>query len=133
MPKHALMLVNQKFVIVHHCFLSNGPFTASFFFIFVILIQLVVDYADDWIRTADLWCRKRLFYQLHHNNHCLNHCFYPSGLTREQKFEIAKRRRRTSPRTTRQRHETTRQRHETTLWCRLMRQEHRLKKNLIEI
>ena len=25
--------------------------------------------ANDWIRTADLWCRRRLFYQLSHN-HC---------------------------------------------------------------
>ena len=28
-----------------------------------------INFADDWIRTADLWCRKQLLYQLSHN-HC---------------------------------------------------------------
>ena len=56
-----------------HCFL-NGPFPASFFFIFVFSIQLTVNKclinsADDWIRTADLWHCKRPLYQLSHN-HC---------------------------------------------------------------
>ena len=27
------------------------------------------NFADDWIRTADLWCWKQLLYQLSHN-HC---------------------------------------------------------------
>ena len=31
-----------------------------------------INFADDWIRTVDLWCRKRPLYQLSHN-----HC--PSG------------------------------------------------------
>ena len=33
-------------------------------------IQLIENkIADDWIRTADLWCRKRPLYQPRHN-HC---------------------------------------------------------------
>ena len=27
------------------------------------LIQLIVKFADDWIWTADLWCKKQLIYQ----------------------------------------------------------------------
>ena len=60
-------------------FLKNGPFPASFFFIFVFSInsnwqQLTVNkcsvnFANGWIRTADLWYRKRPLYQLSHN-HC---------------------------------------------------------------
>ena len=51
----------------------NGPFAASFFFIFIFSIQLTVNkcsinFADDWIRTADLWYRKRPLYQLSHNH-----------------------------------------------------------------
>ena len=34
---------------------------------FVFSIQLLVKIADDWIRTADLWCWKRPLYQLSHN------------------------------------------------------------------
>ena len=58
-----------------------GPFPASFF-IFVFSIQLTVNnFADDWIRTADLWCRKRPLYQLSHN-HCPTHLFFlPLSLT----------------------------------------------------
>ena len=54
----------------------NGPFLASFSFIFVFSIQLTVNKCsiykflhDDWIRTADLWYRKRPLYQLRHD-HC---------------------------------------------------------------
>ena len=41
----------------------NGPFRSSFFFILVFSIQLTVNkcsifFANDWIRTADLWYRK---------------------------------------------------------------------------
>ena len=48
---------------------KNGPFPASFFFIFVFSIQLTVNkcsinFADDWIWTADLWYWKRPVYQL---------------------------------------------------------------------
>ena len=40
-----------------------------FFFIVVFSIQSIVHtyFADDWIRTTDLYCRKRLLSQLHHN------------------------------------------------------------------
>ena len=31
--------------------------------------MLNVKFANDWIRTADLWCWKRLLYQLSHH-HC---------------------------------------------------------------
>ena len=52
-------------------FFLNGPFPASFLFIFVFSTQLTVNkcsinFADDWIRTADLWYRKRPLYQLSH-------------------------------------------------------------------
>ena len=48
---------------------------ALFFFIFVFSIQLTVNkcsinFADDWIWTADLWYRKQTLYQLTHF-HCL--------------------------------------------------------------
>ena len=41
------------------------------FFIYVFSIQVTVNsqyniFADDWIRTADLWCRKRPLYQVIH-------------------------------------------------------------------
>ena len=50
--------------------LKIGPFPASFFFIFVFSILLIVqlNFADDWVRTADLWCGKRPLYQLRHNH-----------------------------------------------------------------
>ena len=47
-------------------------------FIFVFSLQLTVNkyiiskFADDLIRTADLWCRKRPPYKLSHN-HCPIH------------------------------------------------------------
>ena len=52
----------------------NGPFPASFCFIFVFSIQLTktmfkINFADDGIRTADLRCQKQLLRQLSHN-HC---------------------------------------------------------------
>ena len=56
-------------------FFKNGPFPASFFFIFIFSIQLTVykcsiNFAKDWIPTADLWYWKQPLYQLSHN-HCL--------------------------------------------------------------
>ena len=52
-----------------NCFL-NGPLPASFFSIFVFLIQLTSKkIADDWIQITDIWCRKQPLYQLIHN-HC---------------------------------------------------------------
>ena len=64
---------SNNFEILFQFFL-NGPFPASFFFIFIFsmsfLMQLIVNnISDDWIRTTDLWCRKRPLYQLRHN-HC---------------------------------------------------------------
>ena len=49
-----------------------------FFFIFVVSIQLTVNkcsinFADHWIRTADLWYWKQPLYQLSHN-HCPKNC-----------------------------------------------------------
>ena len=51
--------------------LNIGPFPASFFFIFVVSVQLlkqlkVNKFAYDWIWTVDLWCRKLPPYQLRH-------------------------------------------------------------------
>ena len=48
--------------------MQNTP--TSFLFIFVFSIQLIarINFADDWIRTTDLWCRMRPLYQLHHNH-----------------------------------------------------------------
>ena len=58
-----------------YSFLKNGPFPASFSFIFVFSLQLTVNvkyinFADDWIQTSDLWSRKRPLYQLS-RKHCL--------------------------------------------------------------
>ena len=46
-----------------HSYFKNGPLPASFFFIFVFLIQLnikicSINFADGWIQTADLLCWK---------------------------------------------------------------------------
>ena len=56
---------------------QNGPFPASFFFIFVFstVNSKYVKFknlADDWIQTADLWYWKQPLCQLSHN-----HCPYP--------------------------------------------------------
>ena len=58
-----------------------GAIRGLFYFIFVFSIQFTVNivqnnFADDWIRTAELWSRKRQLYQLRHN-HCPTylHCF----------------------------------------------------------
>ena len=31
--------------------------------------KVILEFADDWIWTADLWCQKRLLYQLSHNQY----------------------------------------------------------------
>ena len=69
-------LFSTRFIVF-----KDGPFPATFFFIFVFSIQLTVskcsiNFADDWIRTADLWYWKRPRYQLSHTTtahpiHCL--------------------------------------------------------------
>ena len=53
-------------------FKKNGPFPASFFFIFVFSITVdskcsIKIFAEGWIQTADLWSQKRPLYQLSHN------------------------------------------------------------------
>ena len=64
------------------CFL-NGPFPASFFY-FRFSSQLTAHkcsmqkFADDWIRTADLWCWKRPLYQLSYK-----HCPWDENITIE--------------------------------------------------
>ena len=61
--------------------LKIGQFPASFFFIFVCSKQSIVNkVADDYIRTADLWRRKRPLYQLRHSR-CL-HLFILLVLTK---------------------------------------------------
>ena len=50
------------------------------FFIFVFTIQFTVNkcsikFANDWIRTADLWYWKQLLYQLCHNHCPKSFCF----------------------------------------------------------
>ena len=57
--------LTQRFAIIF-----NRAILWLFFFIFVFSIQLIVhvNFAFDWIRTADPWCWKRPLYQLHHNH-----------------------------------------------------------------
>ena len=51
-------------------FFKIGPFPASFFFFtsFQCSWMVHLNFANDLIRTADLWCRKRPLYQLRHNH-----------------------------------------------------------------
>ena len=52
---------------------KNGPFPATFSFVFSIQLTLYKvqykSFANDWIRTADFWIWKQPLYQLSHN-HC---------------------------------------------------------------
>ena len=50
------------------CFF-NGPLPSSFSLF--LSVQINSFFPDDWIRTSNLWCRKRQLYQMSHN-HCLN-------------------------------------------------------------
>ena len=48
----------------------KGPFPATFFFNFLLFDTVEsqqIFYIKVWIQTADLWSRKRLLYQLSHN------------------------------------------------------------------
>ena len=48
----------------------KGPFPATFFFnfrLFDTVESQQIFYIKVWIQTADLWSRKRLLYQLSHN------------------------------------------------------------------
>ena len=64
-------------------FKKNGPFPASFYLFSS--FQYTVDskqmsnnlFADDWIRTADLWYWKRPLYQLSHTTTALVTEFLP--------------------------------------------------------
>ena len=69
-PSNAILLRNLQIRIFFYFFKKIGPFPASFFFMFAFAKQLIVhiNFADDWSRTADLWCRKRPLYQLGHNH-----------------------------------------------------------------
>ena len=44
--------------------------------------MFIINFADDWIRTADLWCRKQPLYQLSHN-HCPVLSCFPSVIDAE--------------------------------------------------
>ena len=63
--------------IVFFCFFKWAILGLFFLYFRLFNTQLTVNnssiykqiFADDWIRTADLWFRKRLLYQLSHN-HC---------------------------------------------------------------
>ena len=51
-----------EYIFFVKLFFSKGAICGLFFFIIVFSIQLALNkcsFADDWIRTADLWCRKR--------------------------------------------------------------------------
>ena len=61
---------------ISRSFLKKLAIPGLFFLIFVFTIQLTgknVQYKNDWIRTEDLWCRKRPLYQLSHNHYHLHH------------------------------------------------------------
>ena len=54
------------------------------------LIVFNINFANDWIRTTDLWSLKQLLYQLSHN-HCPNKvdfCFLHAALQRVSKIGI---------------------------------------------
>ena len=66
-----------------YSFLKNWALLGLFFFIFVFSIQLTVKcsiyfFANDGIRTADLWNRKQPLYQLSHNHCPKDYLFYIS-------------------------------------------------------
>ena len=69
---HILTCKNNR----HSCqlvfFKKKWSIPGLFFFIFVSSNQLTenkcsINFADDWIRTTDLWYHERLLYQLSHN------------------------------------------------------------------
>ena len=64
----------QTFQLINTKVFLNEPFPASFLFSFFFSIQLKVNkcsinFANDWIRTVDLWYWKQPLNQLSHN-HC---------------------------------------------------------------
>ena len=50
-------------------YLFNGQFPAHFLYFCLFNTAVNINFAADWIRTADLCCQKRPLYQLCHN-HC---------------------------------------------------------------
>ena len=58
-------------------FLKKWAILSLFFgFLLFQYIWQYVKFADDWIRTVDLWCQKRPLYQLSHNHCPLRYLFY---------------------------------------------------------
>ena len=51
--------------------MSHSRFLFLLFSSFQHSRELNINFADDWIRTMDLWCQKRLLYQLSYT-HCPN-------------------------------------------------------------
>ena len=68
----------QKEAEVGPFYFLNWAVPGPFLFIFVFSIHLTqkehIKFADDWIRTSDLWCWKRPLYRLSHNNCPFSHC-----------------------------------------------------------
>ena len=69
---------NIQSIITNSRIFLNGIFQAYFFFNLVFSIQWTLNkcsfyqFGLGWIQTADLWCKKRLLFQLSHN-HYPNH------------------------------------------------------------
>ena len=55
-------------IILNKMFL-NGPLPVSFIYFRLFNTVDNVHFENDWIRTSDLWCRKRPLYQ-----QCYKHC-----------------------------------------------------------
>ena len=49
-------------------FLKKLGLSRPLFSLFSIQLIVHIHFADDWIRKADIWCRKRPLYQLRHNH-----------------------------------------------------------------
>ena len=74
---------------------KKGHCRPLFYLFFVFSIQLTVNivqyhFADDWIRTADLFRRKQPLYQLSHN-HCPRErkCFLPVPANQRQRQDVS--------------------------------------------
>ena len=57
---------------------KHGPFPASFSFRLFDTVDTELNFADEFIRTADLWYRKRPLCQLSHN-HCPRQLCYSNN------------------------------------------------------
>ena len=62
MKKVIAVFLPKREIFENFLKIKIGPFSAYFFFILVFSMQLFIQLivldiiADDWIRTADLWC-----------------------------------------------------------------------------